>query len=268
MSQRTRCETREVMSNSSVGIVVPTLGRRPEFFLECLESIRAAGDTFILVVTPDDADIHDAVERGLIDCRVTDPGTGLAQAINCGLTALPPNLEFVNWLGDDDRLTPGSLQVTSEILRSNPDAPYVFGGCNYIDSKGQILLTNHSGSWARFLMRIGPDLIPQPGSLLRRDSLIRIGGLDSSLGWAFDLDMFLRLEKIGKGKFTRKVLAEFRWHAGSLSVGERGGSAHESRVVRKNHLPSVLRGLSPLWEIPFGIAGQIAAKRLSKKEMR
>lgn len=39
-----------------VGIVVPTLGERPEYLLECLQSIRKAGRAHVLLVAPNGFD--------------------------------------------------------------------------------------------------------------------------------------------------------------------------------------------------------------------
>ena len=251
------------MSFPSVGIVVPTLGSRPQFLIECLQSIRDAGDAYVLVVAPNSADLSQVESLGLVDARVEDPGNGLPAAINFGIQSLPKDIEYINWLGDDDKLLVGALDAAVEVLVNDCEASYVYGGCNYIDSNGRILLTNHSGNWARLMMRIGPDLIPQPGALIRRSCFEQIGGLNTKYVWAFDLEMFIQLSKVGKGRFLNQVLAEFRWHEGSLTVGSRSGSSKESKAIRSNHLPAVLQPIAPLWEVPFRLAGHFATTWLS-----
>jgi hypothetical protein len=251
------------LSSPAVGIVVPTLGSRSQFLIECLQSIRNAGDAYVLVVAPKSADLSHVESLGLMDSRVEDPGTGLPAAINFGIQSLPKDIGYINWLGDDDKLSVGALEAAVEVLTNDFEASYVYGGCNYIDSNGRILLTNHSGNWARLLMRIGPDLIPQPGALIRRSCFEEIGGLNTKYGWAFDLEMFIQLDKVGKGRFLNRVLAEFRWHEGSLTVGSRSGSSKESKAIRKNHLPSVLKPFNPLWEVPFRLAGHFVTSWLS-----
>ncbi len=97
-------------------------------------------------------------------------------------------------------------------------------------------------------MRVGPQLIPQPGSLFDRSVFDSIGGLDESWKWAFDLDLFLRLAQRGKLVFVNTTLAEFRWHDGSLSVGGRKGSVTEASAIRRQFLPRALRPVSVVWE--------------------
>ena len=40
------------MSSPEIGIVVPTLGTRPEYLAQCLKSIRGAGTALIHIVMP------------------------------------------------------------------------------------------------------------------------------------------------------------------------------------------------------------------------
>lgn len=257
----------EGRSTVSVGVVVPTLGARPHYLRESLRSIRAAGSCFIVVVRPKDTSLGSDVES-TIDHVVDDPGVGLAAAINSGIGALPRSVLYATWLGDDDRLTPGSLATTlSEIEETSAVA--VFGQCRYIDAEGTEVWLNRSGRWAPSLMLFGPQLVPQPGSLFRRSAFEAIGGLNEDLKWAFDLDMFLKLKKQPGGlRFINAPLAEFRWHPDSLTVGSRRGSVIEASQVRQRHLPGPLHSMSRLWEplLRWGIFH--AGSRLSDKLIR
>jgi GT2 family glycosyltransferase len=115
------------------------------------------------------------------------------------------------------------------------------------------------------LLSFGPQLIPQPGALYRRDAFEKVGGLSDKYGWAFDFELFLSLSKIGKAVYLPKVLAQFRWHPGSLSVSRRRESVNEASAVRKSHLPKSLRAFSEIWEWPVRQATYLAGIRVSKK---
>ena len=231
-----------------IGIVIPTLGDRPEYLNESIESIRRGGDSYILIVRPVKARSIDENLAVKVDRIIDDPGTGLARAINEGIRSLPTEIEFASWLGDDDRLTAGSLDKATTALEDESAAVFVFGQCQYIDGAGNFIWLNKSGKWTSPLMLCGPQLIPQPGSLFRRSSFEMVGGLDESLKWAFDLDLFLKLRRQGKFLFIKEPLAEFRWHEGSLSVGSRQGSVDEASKVRQSHLPFGVKHASFLWE--------------------
>lgn len=230
-----------------VGIVIPTLGLRPEYLKESITSVRGAGDAVIAIVRPRDAQIDDSVLE-LADQVADDSGRGLAAAINTGIRSLPTSVRYVSWLGDDDRLTPGSLPLVAEELRNSHSAA-VYGQCRYIDAHGRALWLNRNGRWAAALMMFGPQLVPQPGSLVRRSDFDAIGGLNESRKWAFDLEMFLQLRHRGDGlRYFPQPVAEFRWHDGSLSVGSRSGSVTEASAIRRQYLPVPLRKVSALWE--------------------
>jgi hypothetical protein len=260
-------------SRKRVGIVVPTIGGRPEYLPLSLASIRAAiddpKDVYILLVGRPGFDPKPY--EHLIDEYRDEPEPGLAAKINFGLRALPSDIEFFNWIGDDDLLTPGSLSIALKTItdprHSSQGIPpvLVFGGCEYIDPAGKPIWNQKSGQWAVPLLRFGPQLIPQPGALYRRDAFEAVGGLSTNFGWAFDFNLFLSLSKIGRAIYVPQNLANFRWHPGSLSVSRRRESVAEASQVRKAHLPAALRPISELWEFPVRQATYWAGVRLGRK---
>jgi hypothetical protein len=196
---------------------------------------------------------------------VTDARSGLPAAINSGIESLPETVEYVNWLGDDDLLKPGSLSSSTDVLDQKQEVVMVFGACDYINSDGDIVWENRSGRWAVPLLRFGPDLIPQPGALFRRSTFNAVDGLKTNLGWAFDFDLFLRFSKLGKLHYLNQTLAQFRWHPESLSVEHRKKSVAEASQVRVSYLPVFLRAISFIWEYPVRQATLIAGKRVTAK---
>ncbi len=247
----------------SVGIVVPTLGKRPEYLRQCLESIRSAGQAHVLLVAPTSFDARSLLPSELFDQVVVDPASGLSAAINLGVESLPTSVEFINWLGDDDVLTEGSITTAARELEASKKVVMVFGSCDYINTEGEVVWKNRSGQWAVPLLRFGPDLIPQPGALFRRSAFDKVGALKSTYDWAFDFDLFIELSKIGELKFIDQTLAQFRWHPESLSVEFRKKSVNEASQVRVSHLPTCLQVISLLWEYPVKQATLMAGRRLS-----
>lgn len=257
-----------------VGIVVPTIGGRPGYLPLALASIRQAvanpQDVYILMVGREGFDPTPFAH--LIDEYRDEIEPGLAAKINYGLRALPADIEYFNWIGDDDLLTPGSLTAALAAL-TNPKnidkngVPPVlaFGGCEYIDPAGNPIWNQRSGQWAVPLLRFGPQLIPQPGALYRRDAFEAVGGLSTNFGMAFDFNLFLSLSLIGKCVYVPQTLANFRWHPGSLSVSRRRESVAEASQVRKAHLPRALRAISELWEFPVRQTTYWAGIRLSRR---
>jgi hypothetical protein len=257
-----------LMVQPSIGIVVPTLGTRIDYLRQSLASIRSSGRATIHIVAPKSAQFESLLDPNSYDALITDPGTGLSAAIDAGLRSFPKSVQYINWLGDDDLLTEGSLGHAMVMLANNPDIALVYGGCEYIDDTGKPLWLNKSGSYAKYLMRCGPQLIPQPGSLMNRKAYEQIGGLDHQYKWAFDLDLLIRLSRVGRLQFTPRTLAKFRWHDGSLSVGGRNGSVAEASMIRIAALPSWIHLIAPVWEIFIRRVIMWAGNRMSKRSKK
>ena len=249
---------------TEIGIIVPTIGQRPEYLPLALQSIRDAGSAYILLVGNKGFDAQQLAAAGLIDQYLDEQDPGLAAKINFGFRSLPANIKYINWLGDDDLLTPGSLDISLERIKQADQPVLVFGGCEYIDPEGKKIFVNKSGQWAVPLLRFGPQLIPQPGALYRREAFEELGGLSHNFGWAFDFELFLSLSSKGKAVFVPEVLACFRWHPGSLSVSRRAESVKEASQVRVSHLPRILKPVSFVWEYPVRVATYFAGMRVSK----
>ena len=211
-----------------------------------------------------------AVQAALPGARVIaeDEGPGLAHKLHQLLLQTSSDCEYLAWLGDDDLLTAGSLAACIAELEAKPKAVMAYGGCDYIDAKGEVMFTNPASPMAAKILTFGPQLIPQPGSVMRRSSYVEAGGLSNDFGLAFDFDLFLKLKKLGPIVYVSKTLAQFRWHPDSLSVKRRMRSALEASRVRRKHYGSTMRALWPLWE-PFVIlatwlAGKLVTIRFRK----
>lgn len=255
------------MSPARVLIVVPTLGRRPALLERTLDSISTQSTPAdVIVVGPDDQDLRRAAdEHGA--AWLADPGSQTA-AINLGLGQAAPHHEFVNWLNDDDLLEPGSLAATTKALDQQPEATVAYGACRYIDESGQELWISRAGPWATRILSWGPDLIPQPGMLIRRSAWDEVGGVDESYRFAFDLDLLLRLKRIGPLIDVGQVVSSFLWHADSLTVGDRTTNLEESERAKRAALSPMARRLACLWEGPVRVATRLAAHEVSRRAAR
>ena len=272
---RSRCPATEVtlrtianVSNKPrVLLVTATLGRRPEYLKQTLESIRSqsvAAD--IIVVAPLDAPGIQETADNFTATLLPDPGS-LPAAINLGIAhgLAAHEYAYVNWLNDDDLLEPGSLAATTELLDRNHQAVVAYGACRYIDEQGQQLFVSKAGPWASRILSWGPDLIPQPGMLVRSTAWNHVGGLDTSFRLAFDFDLLLKLKKLGALLDTGTVVSSFRWHADSLTVDDRKLNITESERAKRRNLGPFTRKCAWLWEPPVRAATRLAAHVVQRR---
>ncbi|GDX33118.1 hypothetical protein LBMAG15_20530 [Actinomycetes bacterium] len=248
-------------------IAVPTLGTRPEYLEKCLTSITTQDvPADIMIVSPDRPDMREIAAR-FNATHLTDPGSQ-TKAVNLGVGAAQPHHEFVNWLGDDDLLEPGSLTAVTAALDLNPKAVVAYGACRYIDENDAELWISKAGPWADRILKWGPDLIPQPGMLVRTTAWHQVGGLDESFRFAFDLDLLLKLQKLGQLIDVGQVVSSFRWHADSLTVGDRSENLRESEIAKRRALGPAARKFAWLWEPPVRLATRLAAREVARRAQR
>jgi GT2 family glycosyltransferase len=247
----------------AVGVVVPTIGERPQYLESTLKSIRQAGESYIVLVGRKGFDGSSFLKSGLVDLYVDEDDKSVPSKINQGFRALPQNIEFITWIGDDDLLAPGALETAVKDLNKPEKPVLVFGHCQYIDSEGNDVLVKRSGGWAVPLLRFGPQLIPQPSAFFRRDAFEKVGGLSDKFQFAFDFDLFLKLSKSGKAVFVDQILSSHRWHKTSLTYSRRWESVREASRVRVLSLPRFVSLFSFLWEIPLQLLTYVAGSALS-----
>ena len=250
-------------------IIIPTLGSRIDYLDKSLASIRdQTVPADVIIVCPAGLDSVARTASNWGARLLEDPGKGLAAAINLGIAAASPHHEFVNWLGDDDSLEAHSLDRVVAALDDNAQAVVAYGACRYVDAEGRELWVSRAGPWATRILKWGPDLIPQPGLLVRRSAWIRVGGLDESMRFAFDLDLLLKLQGMGSLVDVGCVVSTFRWHADSLTVGDRTTSLRESETARRRALSPLARRFAWVWERPVRGATRIAAREVSRRARR
>jgi hypothetical protein len=248
---------------SVVGVVVPTIGQRPQYIESTLRSIREAGNTFVVLVGREDFNGKVFADSGLVDLYIDEDGPSLPGKINQGFRALPKDIEYITWVGDDDLLSPGALLKAVAVLERPEKPVLVFGHCQYIDSEGKDVLVKQTGSWAVPLLRFGPQLIPQPSAAFRRDAFEKIGGLSEKYKFAFDFDLLIKLTRLGKSTFINVIMSSHRWHSTSLTHVRRWDSVREASLVRVSNLPFIARMFSVVWEVPVMVATYVAGSILS-----
>lgn len=242
-----------------MGMVVPTLGRRPELLSECLGSLarQAPADQEIVIVTT-----RDAVDRVSRHGHPVIPqqGKGIAAAITTGWRHLGDRVDALGWLGDDDRLPDSSLPTALAHLAAHPRCSMVYGRSRYIDYDGTTLSEHRPGSVAQWLLRLGHNLMTQPGSVYRRSAVEEIGGLDHSVPLAFDVDFHRRLIRHRPARYVPALLGDIRFHADSLTVRHQRQSITECDLCLGRQMPAFLRYSRSLWSPGAQLAARATAR--------
>lgn len=246
-------------------IVIPTLGQREKLLKLTLESIAKQAPVLmdIVIIAPRNKLFIKKLAKEFGAVVLDDPG-GLSKAVNLGLRYAKPYHKYMGWVNDDDLLTTNSLKTTQQALSDNPDSVLAFGRCDYIDSSGNYLFTSRAGKLAPWIMTWGPNLVPCPGALFKLSAIRKVGDFDVNNKYSMDLDMLLRLRKLGKFTYTKNTLAAFRWHEESTTVKYRAEVIKETEAVKRKYLPKSLATIASCWELPVRYATKLATVRVNR----
>lgn len=145
--------------------------------------------------------------------------------------------EIFAWLNADDVLEPGSLRRVVDVFTADPELAMVTAACLVIDHQGAILgviptppVATHEG-----LLRL-PDFPPQPATFFSANAYRRTEGLDRRYDLAMDLDLWLKLARVGRIQtLPTEVLARFRIHPNAKTTARASATARQSLRIRRRH---------------------------------
>ncbi len=145
---------------------------------------------------------------------ISEPDRGQSHAINRGFRKTQG--EILAWINADDQLAPGALAKVRELFDRHPEVDLIYGAGLILDEAGQ-----KTGPFAGIepfsLWRLTHflDFVLQPAAFFRRAAFEALGGLDETLHYTMDWDLWIRLAGGGR--------------AGEGRAGE--GRAGEGRVL-------------------------------------
>ena len=143
---------------------------------------------------------------------ISEPDKGVGDAWNKGLRMARG--EIFGWLGSDDISEPDAIQTVVEFFRANPDAYFVFGECNYINEKGEIIGKYLTRDFDLKIAINEANPIPCPSAFYRRKVIQKVGWFDTR---GSDLDYWIRVGKVFEIYQIETTLANFRHHKDSTS---------------------------------------------------
>jgi glycosyltransferase involved in cell wall biosynthesis len=246
-------------------IIVATLGERISLkqTLKSITSQNIADLEVKIVIPKGKADYLNqiATEANLKNYQlIEDGGRGLSAAINQGFSA-EGDFDFFGWINDDDELTTNSLSRSIKFLISNINKSAVIGNLGYLSSKSNKIITNKVSKINLIVSKIGPNVIPQPGSLIRKSALRNQPLLNENYKYAMDLDMWLRILVNGQIGIIKESQALMNWHSDSITISNRKKASIEAFQIRYRNAKNVLiKSLVVIFYIPTRFLSSVISK--------
>ena len=143
---------------------------------------------------------------------------GQTDAINQGFAKA--NGQIYAWLNSDDTYESHAVSQAVDYLLNHPDVGMVYGDCNFIDADDRLIGKFNAKQTDYEKLRTGYVHIPQQAAFWRADLWKQVAPLDTSIYFAMDYDLWLRLAKTTNVMYIPKLWANFRLHGDAKTISE------------------------------------------------
>ncbi|MBI4566096.1 MAG: glycosyltransferase [Planctomycetes bacterium] len=181
----------------------------------------------------------------------SEPDQGQSDAIAKGFERASG--EILCWLNSDDLFLPGALLAVGRYFRRHPEAEALSGGAYWIDPSGRPMrrgapvFTLGVRATYDYLRHYDIDGLFQQATFWTRAAYEAVGGIDRTLHYVMDWDLYIRLAKRRRFDVLGRFLGGFRYHAGSKTARWREIYEREREIVLSRYgnraLPPHVRSL-------------------------
>ena len=214
-----------------LSFVIPTYNQA-RFIAQCIDGCLAQQipDSEVLVVDGASTDgTQDVLKRYEIRW-VSEKDRGQSDAINKGIRMARG--EYIAWINSDDYYATDHAIAT--LLACEADIAY--GDGVRVDAEGR-----HLGPYnAREITDVAQivtqpsSFVLQPAVLFKRQLFLDVGGLDESLHYTMDYELWIRMFAAARTtRYVREVIACARYHADAKSVAAMGKQIREAARVKR-----------------------------------
>jgi len=163
---------------------------------------------------------------------VSEADTGQANAINKGFRKATG--EIFAWLNSDDMLAPSAAKIAAYYLMKYPEVGVVYGDRLHIDAQGNVIGINQCPSYDQGMFKRNFTL-PQETVFFRKELFEEVGGLDESLHFAMDFELWCKTSKVTHMRHIPMFMGYFREHEDAKSVAvHRAGKDDSTRFLEEH----------------------------------
>ena len=222
-----------------LSVVVPSYNQA-DFLCRTLDSIVSQNYPDLEIIVMDGGSTDGSLDvidryRDHIAHLSSGPDGGQSSAIATGFARATG--DFISWLNSDDTYEPGALLAIGAFLRDRPDVRFVYGDANIIDADDRVIAHKKSIRFHLGVMRYAFLTVPQMSAFWSRDLYEEVGGIDRSLRFCMDYDLFVRLSARSAPVRIGRTIGNFRVHGASKTSTLEHVRQQEDRLVHDRYCP-------------------------------
>lgn len=230
----------------SVILATNRAGSAPFLDMAIASVLAQRGVALELVIVDDGSPDPDAVGLHVPDdprvraTRVDSRGVARARNMGAGL-ARGTLLAFID---DDDCWDPDRLGRHQAVMASEPEAVVSYCRMRTVDDSGLELAPGDQTAVRDIhdVYRRATGIL-MPNMVIRRDAFTDVGGFDPAFQIAEDLDLLLRLARLGRVVFVEgRVLVDYRAHENNTTRRHREVAESVRTVLRLHRAAALQRG--------------------------
>jgi len=220
-----------------MSIVTPSLNQG-KFIEETIRSVLLQGYPDLEYIIIDGGSTDGTVEiiqkyKNWLAFWVSEPDKGQSNAINKGLRMAKGDM--IGWINSDDLYLPGTFELVNN--SSCHDADMVFGDCHVVNANKEVIKIRDVPRTFDVNRLISEDnIIMQPSAFFKRTVFVAVGGLDESLEYAMDYDLWIRIGlKYNVQRINGYLSCLRKHHHAKTYKSENPLQYHENLKIRKKY---------------------------------
>jgi glycosyltransferase involved in cell wall biosynthesis len=235
------------MKNNLVISVITPSYNQGRFLAETIESVLSqVGDFYLDYIIIDGGSTDDSVEvikryerllnEGVfaVKCHgvryrwVSEKDRGQTDALMKGFRMAEG--EILAWLNSDDAYLSDALRKVVDLFYGEPDVTVIYGRTYYTDTNSKILgrYPTEPFNYKRLAMF---NFICQPSTFFRKKAFELAGGLDLSLRYGMDYDLWIRLAKQFEFRYIPEFFSTYRLHEESKTISSGDALANHKEAL-------------------------------------
>ena len=196
--------------------------------------------------------------------RMTIPHGGIVKALNAGLQVA--RADYIARTDSDDVCTPARFEKQVRYLDDHPECILLGTKATLIDPYSATLWdvevkSDHEAIEAELLNGNGWAVI-HPSVMMRKAAVLEVGGYRAEYEWVEDLDLFLRMARIGRMANLQDSLLRYRQHYGSVNRTKLGLQIERTGLAVMEGYR--IRGLAP----PAGFTPKVGTTMDRREQTR